>query len=468
MLDGATASHGGGAEHSVLAADFREEPYWWAEAPRPVLAPVDVPAAVDVAVIGAGVTGLNAALVLARAGRTVAVFDAQAAGWGASTRNAGFIGRTSLHAFTSLIDTAGLAAATAIYTELQAAFDTVIGVIAAERIESGFRICGRFTLATSPGHYAALAREFAAQHKHLGVAYEMVPRGQEQGEIAVSDRFFGGVVIPNLGCVHPGLYHLGLLDRVRSAGAAMIAETPVTAVSGEGPHRFIVRTGRGATAARNVVVATNGYSGPALPALRRRLVPFDGFMIASERLPPERLAAALPTNRNYADSNHNALFARRSPDGTRLLFGGLTGSNLAAGVRPVAARLHGELGRMLPGLSDVAISYAWSGRCAGTFDRYPHVGERDGIHFAIGYNYSGLPMGTYLGRKVAHKVLGSPTRCSGRPRATRCSTGGAFRRCRSTTARPGSCRWCSPPTPGAIAGSHEGVSPTSAASTNSV
>ncbi|WP_119460047.1 NAD(P)/FAD-dependent oxidoreductase [Rhodospirillaceae bacterium SYSU D60014] len=390
-----------------VTADFKETPYWWEAAPLVKLAPVPVPARVDVAIVGGGLTGLNAARILARAGRSVAVFEAGDPGEGASSRNAGYVARTLKHSFLDLERQHGLDYAVTTYKEMQAAFDSVRDVIRDERIDCQFRIDGRYMPTASPAHYESMARELEARRRHLGSEFEMVPRRAQHRELA-TDLYHGGAVMPDLGGLHPGLYYRGLLDRARKAGATVVANTRVTGIDREPKGGgFTLATARGATQAREVIVATNGYTGRATPWLARRVVPFNGYMVATEPLPAELIGRVLPKDRTCIDSNHDPNFVRRSPDGERLLFGGLTGRR-TDGLWPMAARLQALLERTLPDLKGVKLSHAWTGLCAGTFDFWPHVGARDGLHFAMGYNFAGVPMGTYLGQKVALKILGSP------------------------------------------------------------
>jgi len=393
-------------ERSSDARALASTPYWWEDAPRPSLADRSLPPSVDVAVIGSGITGLSAARTLARAGRSVLILEAGAPGHGASSRNAGYVGRTLKHSFRGLAERRGLARAIGIYRELRAAFDAVVEVVRTERIDCALRICGRFIAANSPRQYEELARELEARRTHLGDEFEMVPRSQQHREIG-SELYFGGALIPDLGALHPGLYHLGLLDAAMRSGAHIAANNAVAGVRGEGRRgRFEIESVRGTIRAKDVVVATNGYAGPAVTWVERRVIPFDAYMIATEPLPPALLDRALPQNRTFIDSNHNINFIRRSPDGRRILFGGRTGSRLPS-PEAAARRLGRELARIFPDLAGVPLTHSWTGRCAATFDLLPHMGAHDGIHFAMGYCFAGVPMGTYLGQKVALKILGS-------------------------------------------------------------
>ncbi len=393
----------------LFAPDFKQEPYWWTAAPRPEETPGPLPARADVAVIGSGFTGLSAALTLARGGRDVVVLEAGPAGFGASSRNAGFVGKTLKHSFSSLLESQGERAAVTIYKDMQNAFDCVTGLIEREQIACHYRQCGRYMAANSPVHYEAMARDLENRRKYLGDESEMVPRGDQRRAFG-ADRYHGGAIIPGLGALHPGLYHLGLLERVRNAEALVLGHTAVTAVRREAPGSsggFSVVTERGTLQAREVVVATNGYTGRATPELRRRVVPFRGFMIATEELPEAQLARLFPHARTTHDYNNNLVYLRRAPDSPRILMGGLTGT-MTDNLEMMAGRLHAMLAAILPELKDVRLSRAWNGFGAGSFDLYPHLGTHDGLHYAMGYCFAGVPMGTYLGHKLALRLLGAP------------------------------------------------------------
>ncbi len=388
----------------IFADSFKTDPYWWDAAPRPALPRADLPAAADVAIVGSGYTGLSAALTLARGGRRVLVLEKERAGEGASTRNAGFLGRTFKHSFPALMEKKGLDYAKAVYGELQAAFNYVTGLIEGEKIDCGFRRCGRLVVANAPHHYDQIAGLLALKKQHLGEPFEMVAKSDLRRELA-SDRYYGGAVLPDLGSVHSGLYHQGLMKLAQAAGATIADRTAVAGIARKGDG-FALTTGRGPVQAREVIVATNGYSGPAMPWLQRRVIPFRGFMIATEELAPAVVDAILPNWRTTHDWHNDLDFLRRSADGKRLLFGALTGT-ATDDVRAMAPRLRERLLRILPQLSEVKLSHAWMGYCSATFDLYPHIGEVEGIHYALGYCFAGVPAGTYFGHKTALKILGA-------------------------------------------------------------
>lgn len=385
-----------------FAPDFLAQPYWWDRAaPQPLQTSFDG-RPVDVAIVGSGYTGLAAALTLLRAGRSVLVLDSEDPGHGASRRNAGYVGRTLKKSFPELLQKKGLEHALAVYRELDQALQTVRGLIREEGIDCHLEQPGRFIAATSPAHYEELARDLAVVKQHLGFDYEMLPRAEVRREMA-SDIYHGGAVIPDNGCLHPGLYHKGLLETVLAAGGIVRGRTAVLSI--EGGARKQVKTTAGTFEARDVVVATNGYTPRALPWHARRVIPFQAYMAATEELPEELLRRQLPFRRTVIDSNTNIDYVRPAPDSRRLLFGGATGFPLE-GQEAIATTLSAILGRVLPDMAEVRLSRLWTGFCAGTFDMMPHLGCHDGIWYGFGYNFAGVPMGTYFGTKIAAGILG--------------------------------------------------------------
>jgi glycine/D-amino acid oxidase-like deaminating enzyme len=386
-------------------AMLREEPYWWEAAPRPKLEPPAMPSRVDVAIVGSGLTGLVAALFLARGGRSVAVFEKGDIGVGASSRNAGYVGRTFKYTFDQLIAKEGLDYAKALYTELREMFEGVKQFVAEEKIDCRLVPQGRFVMAASPAQLEELKREYGLRERHLGDSHRVLERKDQHTEIA-TDIYHGGIVIEDMAGLHPGLYHQGIFERARSAGVAFYPRTEVLGTSRDGKD-FEIATSRGKFHARELIVATNGYSGRAFPWIQRRVLPFEAYMIATEKLPRSVLDELLPGGRTFIDWNFNVDFIRRAPGDDRILFGGDTGV-IDADLPRMAANLRRKIAHMLPRLKDVGLDFVWTGKCAGTRDRYPHIGVENGIHYALGYCFAGVPTGTYFGMKLARRILDKP------------------------------------------------------------
>ncbi|MCC6715975.1 MAG: FAD-binding oxidoreductase [Gammaproteobacteria bacterium] len=385
----------------------RFTPWWWEAAPPEVARPPSLPRSIDVAVVGSGYTGLSAALTLARAGRSVAVLEAQALGHGASTRNGGQVGSGN-QKFTvrQLVDLYGEAKARALVNEGTAMLRHIAELIEREGIACEFRRVGRFRGCMHPAHYESMARGMEDLKRFAGVEFFMVPRAEQGSEIG-SDRYFGGSVLPNDAALHPGLYHQGLMERARGAGALLLPFTPVTGIAREGA-RTRVHTAGGAIEARDVLVATNGYTTRALPWVRRRVIPVGSAIIATEELPAERIARLMPRGRVYGNSARVFHYFRPSPDGRRMLWGGRVGRLGSQASTGAFEHLRKEMVVVFPDLAGVRVTHCWSGNIAYTHDTMPHIGCQDGIHYATGYCGTGVSRSTYFGHKAALKVLGDP------------------------------------------------------------
>jgi len=393
-------------ESAAIAADFVERAYWWDAMaqgePKPGLQ-----RSADVAIVGAGVTGLNAALELARGGKSVAVFDSGVAGFGASSRNTGFLGRFLKKSLKELIKAYGAERATAYYAELfQALNVSMVEVIDREGIECDFNLSGRVVLARSPSQLRGVVDEFKLRQKYLGEDVYVLDRPQLQREIRCSDIFCGGVMVPDMATIHPGKYHAGLLSAATRLGVLVYSNAPVSSIN-KSAGSFDVETPLGTLQAKDVIVATNGYTGKEMKWFARRLVPFQGFAIATEQVDPQRLARLMPTNRSYTDADFDTMAIRLTPDGKRIITSGRTGK--AMPLRAKAELLRKDLISVFPELEDVRVSYAWSGYCAAPLDTMPKIGQRsDGVWFATGFTFMGMPQGSYFGRKVGLQVLGKP------------------------------------------------------------
>ena len=163
----------------------------------------------------------------------------------------------------------------------------------------------------------------------------------------------------------------------------------------------------GDVSAKDVFIATNGYTGPATPALRRRLIPIGSYIIATAPLSEAIAARLLPKRRMVFDSRHFLHYFRVTAD-RRLLFGGraeFSGPTLESAGRATAILHHG-MTSIFPELSGTPIDYSWSGHVAFTRDQMPHAGRLDGMYYAGGYCGHGIAMATYLGGLMARRIAG--------------------------------------------------------------
>jgi glycine/D-amino acid oxidase-like deaminating enzyme len=169
--------------------------------------------------------------------------------------------------------------------------------------------------------------------------------------------------------------------------------------------RFTVGTQRGQVDAKNVILATNGYSGPLSPWHRRRIIPIGSYIIATEELPEALVDELIPRNRIVSDTRRVLYYFRASPDRRRILFGGRV-SVAETDPRLSGPLLYREMLRLFPQLSRYQVSHSWMGYVGYTFDTLAHAGEQDGIHYAMGYCGSGVGMAGYLGMRLGQAILG--------------------------------------------------------------
>ena len=403
---------GGGA----LTENFKITPYWWDLAPRPEITDEAPPSDAEVVIVGAGNVGLSAALTLARRGREPLVLDAEAAGHGASTRNAGYLGRQVWYKYGDMVPKLGRERAAEVCRAAIAAHDFAASLIEREQIACYYRNTGRFIAAPSKRVFDGLARDLAMMREDgVPVDAEMVAP-DEAPPAYRKGHYHGGQSLRGNGTIHAGLYHAGLLERAARDGARIIGHCPVQAIERE-RRGFRVSTPRGTVKAGHVIVATNGYTPKAAQWLRRRVVPVDAFMIATEPLPEDRVEHIAPGMRPMVEHRHSPCWIRPNEDGTRILFGGLS-AEPPPDLEQKARYLRDAMVQIVPSLEGVKISHCWTGKTAFTFDMMPHTGSHDGVEYAMGWCGSGVPMGTYLGHKTALRVLGDAEAASpfdGRP-----------------------------------------------------
>lgn len=385
------------------SASITREPYWWDAAPREAPREVALPKSCDVAIIGAGYTGLSAALTLARAGRSVVVLEAAAPGQGASSRSGGMIGHGHRLSYTKLIERFGPEKAKDLIREGMASLEFAKALITDEKIDAGLQVCGRMRGAWTEADFATMGRDAAALRRDLGMPIDVLSKVDVRHELA-ADCYQGGLLFHAHGGVHPALFQQGLLQRTRAAGALVAGYTPVTAIRREADG-FVVDTARGSVRAVEVVATTNGYTGRTTPALARRVVAIPSFLIATEPLGQSRVRSLIPNGRMIVETREKHRFLRPSPDGTRIVMGG------RAALHPIpldeaADWLMKELRAIFPSLAEARASHVWTGNVAMTRSDLPGIGQRDGIWYALGCNGSGVALMPHLGRKVALKILG--------------------------------------------------------------
>jgi len=387
---------------------IREKTFWLDTAEMPALPQQPLPERVDVAVIGAGFTGLSAARTLAKRGAKVAVLESHTVGWGASSRNGGMVLTGLKLGATALISRYGKEMARRMYDGSLKSIDCVEAIVSEEKIDCDFARCGHLEVACKARHFEDFRREAEVIAREFGHALRVVPRNELQSEIG-SPIYHGGLVDETSAGVNPARYVDGLARAAERAGAAIVENTRADRIEREalqGAQGWSVTTFRGILRAREVFVATSGYTSSVTPALQKKIVPIGSYIIVTEPLPVELAAQVSPRNRMIYDSKNYLYYYRLTPD-RRMLFGGRAAffPETENTIRTSAEILRRGMIAVYPQLRDTKVEYVWGGTLDFALDILPHAGQLDGMYFSLGYAGHGVAMSTYLGTKMAELIL---------------------------------------------------------------
>ena len=368
-----------------------------------------LPETADVAVIGAGFTGLSAARTLAKKGAKVAVLEAESLGWGASSRNGGMVLTGMKLGVNKLISMYGRERTQKMYAASLASIDCVEQIVHEEKIECDFSRCGHLEVACKQAHFDDYARQVEVVAREFNHALRIVPREQLRSEIG-SEIYYGGMVDEISVGLNPARYVAGLGAAAIRARAAVHEQTRVQQIEREGRQGALgwkVSTSRGVLWARDVFIGTSGYTSGATPALQRKIIPIGSYIITTEVLPDALARELSPRNRMIYDSKNYIYYYRRTPD-NRMLFGGRAAFFPESGdsIRKSAEILRLGMIEVYPQLRDTKVEFVWGGTLDFAFDIMPHAGEMDGMFYALGYAGHGVAMATYQGQMMGQRIAG--------------------------------------------------------------
>jgi len=387
----------------------QEHNYWLTTTDFPEAEVRPLPERVDVAVIGAGFTGLSAARTLAKRGAKVAVLESETIGWGASSRNGGMVLTGMKLGVNQLISMYGRELARRMYVASLATIDCVEQIVREEAIDCDFSRCGHLEVACKQKHFDDYARQAEVIAREFDHQLRVVQKQELSAEIG-SDIYHGGMVDALSAGLNPARYVTGLGRAAMKAGAEIFEHTLVEELqreSRQGEVGWKITTSRGTLAAHEIFVGTSGYTGRATPALQKKIIPIGSFIITTQTL-SEALAHELsPRNRMIYDSKNYLYYYRLTPD-RRMLFGGRAAffPENDQTIRRSAEILHRGMIAVYPQLRDAKVEYVWGGTLDFAFDIMPHAGQIDGMYYAVGYAGHGVAMATYQGQKMAELIAG--------------------------------------------------------------
>lgn len=366
----------------------------------------------DVAVIGGGFTGLNAALRAAQGGATVAVVEAEQPAWGASGRNGGFCCLGGAKATDAMLRRRFGPEAPHQWAQTeQAAVAHVEQLIDHHGWKVDRHSQGETLLAHKPSAFAALRAEAYQTGAAYGVSAQIHNKDDLQA-LGLGGPWHGGLTLPIGFALNPRKYHAGLAQAAQDAGAVLYQNSPVTGLRRADGH-WQVTTASGTVRATTVILATNGYSHEDLPPwLRARSLPVLSNVIVTRPLTQiEQEAAGWWSSQMAYDSRFLLHYFRLMPDG-RFLFGMRGGLRATpAAQERLSRRIRADFHGLFPAWAQVEITHEWSGLVCLMRNLVPFVGQipgQTGLFAALGFHGNGVAMGSYAGRLVADRVLNQP------------------------------------------------------------
>jgi glycine/D-amino acid oxidase-like deaminating enzyme len=357
----------------------------------------------DVLVVGAGFTGLSAALHLAERGADVVVLDSAEPGWGGSGRNGGQVIPGLKDDPDELERKFGPETGRRMWEISGGAADFVFELIARHKISCEAQQCGWISAAPTASAVAVL-RARVDQWQRRGAPVGMLDR-QRVAELTGTTVYLGGLLDRRAGVVQPLDYVRGLARAAREAGAAIHGRSPVTGIESRG-GAWRAATPAGSVTANTLILATNAYTDDLWPGLRRTVIPVQSYQVATRPLPEDIRRRVLPGGQPVSDLRRILYYFRLDPEG-RLLMGGRGPLN-DAGDQALFARLEAVAARFFPQIGAPRWEHRWSGRVAITTDHLPHLHEpRPGVLIGLGYNGRGVAMATRMGKLLADRALGT-------------------------------------------------------------
>jgi len=382
-------------------------PYWLDTSPQgPDRSRTEIGGHVDVAIVGAGLTGLSAALHLARKGVKVEVFERETVAWGASGRNGGMATTGLSIGFRDAIARYGFEAAGAYFLAYNDAIDTLEKLVGEEGIDCHFARTGKLNLAAKPAHLDGLRKTQEVLAERLGYETHLVPRSELRSEIG-SDFYHGAMVDPKGAGLHVGKFTRGLAEAAARLGVVIHEKAPVEQVRRLGGTAHELVTPRGSVRADQVLVATSGYTSRPFRWQQVRIAPVGSFIIVTEPLGKEVCDQLMPTRRMASDTKNLLYYFRITPD-HRLLFGGRARFAMSS---PESDEKSGRILQkamtsVFPQLAKTRVDYCWGGLVDMSMDRMVHAGEKDGLYYSMGYSGHGVQMATHMGKQMAEFMSG--------------------------------------------------------------
>lgn len=379
--------------------------YWTENTPQPSgLTVSNLPPKADVAIIGSGYTGLNAAIELKKSGADVVVLDQGTIGWGGSSRNGGLFSPDLAPGMLTIEKRYGTELAKYFWQWTLDACDYVERIVSNEGMPCDFDRSGQVYLAYRPNHLSEaktyteyLAEKFGHTGQRVLDAVDVL------GEIG-SKSYYGGILEELGGGADPAKYTFGLASLAERTGVRLVENAKATKIRPQ-VTGFRIESTKGEIESAEVLLATSGYTSHLIPRIRFGVFPIATCIVLTEPLSPDIQKEISPNGRVFYDSKRLLNYFRLTADG-RLLFGGRKSTSEDANLDHSSKRIHRRMLEVFPQLKGIRMTHTWSGYVGYTFDKMPHIGRDNGIHYAYGYCGHGLAAASYLGVEVAKIISG--------------------------------------------------------------
>ena len=378
---------------------------WSATAPSVVPTPaLSESVKVDVAIVGAGYTGLSTALHLAERGVSVCVLEANEPGWGASGRNGGQVNPTLKYDPEQLVRMYGPERAEPLISTVSNSADLVFNLIERHGIDCAPVRKGWMQLSYTDKGVAGLHAR-ADQWARRGVPVQRLDAAAVASRLG-SQAFAGGWLDGRAGAIQPLAYVRGLVSAALAAGAQVHGHSAVTGLQRQGTGWQLHTAGGAQVTADQVVLATNGYSGNLWPGMAQSILAANSFIVATKPLSGRAADSILPGQETVSTAQRLLLYFRKDNHG-RLLMGGRGLFNDPTSPTDFA-HLERSLALLFPQLGPLEFEYRWAGRIAITRNFMPHVHEpAPGLTLALGCNGRGIALCTSLGQQLAGRLCDS-------------------------------------------------------------
>ncbi|MET3291153.1 UNVERIFIED_CONTAM: gamma-glutamylputrescine oxidase [Brevibacillus sp. OAP136] len=355
----------------------------------------------DVVIIGAGFTGLSSAYHLQQLGKNVIVLEQETIGYGASGRNGGMVLPGYKPSMQELAKKYGTEEAKQLNDISLYSIELVKKLIDEHQINCDFRKTGHIVAAYKAKHFEGLKIESEYMNKNFGYESSVLDRSQLHQEID-SPIYHGCLVDDSSYSFQPLNYAIGLAGAAKKLGARIYEHSKAQSIE-YGNNSVKVRTDKGSVTAKDIIVATDGYSGKIMKELNKGVLPISARIIATEQLPESLLDKVIPKDRMVFDTSNFLYYFRRTPDNRMVFGGGDIRPNLGDGVYQ---EVYNAMVNAMPKLAGSKIEYSWGGFIGVTVDTFPVIGRsKEGAYFATGYTGHGASLSTLFGQLLAQWIV---------------------------------------------------------------